>query len=87
MDDKPRGFSRLQIAEATAAAVLASAIITTAGGMFWLVVTLPNRLQAIETQTQQLLKTVGVFDTRFEQVETQLNDHDRRIVKLEVRQR
>lgn len=85
MENKPRSFNRVQIAEATAAAVLGSAIISTAGGMFWLVVTLPARLQSMEGQVQQLIRAAGQVDTRFQRVEQTLGEHDRRIVRLEVK--
>lgn len=84
-NEGPRQFSRVQIAEATAAAVLGSAIISTAGGMFWLVVTLPTRLQSLEVQVAQMIRSFGAIDSRFQRVETQLDDHDKRLVRIEVR--
>lgn len=84
-NEGPRHFSRVQIAEATAAAVLGSAIISTAGGMFWLVVTLPTRLQSLEVQVAQMIRSFGAIDSRFQRVETQLDDHDKRLVRIEVR--
>lgn len=84
MEDR-RPPSRLQIAEATAAAVLASAIISTAGGMFWLVVTLPQRLQNLESTVQSMAKTLSTFDQRVEKIEEKVSEHDERLVRLEYK--
>jgi hypothetical protein len=81
---KPR-FSRIQVVEATAAAVLASAIASTTGGVAWLVVQLPNRLQQMESSIDRILNNQERFETKFSGVEEKLQDHDRRIIKLELR--
>jgi septal ring factor EnvC (AmiA/AmiB activator) len=81
---KPR-FSRVQVVEATAAAVLASAIASTTGGVAWLVVQLPNRLQQMESSIERILNNQERFETKFSGVEEKLQDHDRRIIKLELR--
>jgi hypothetical protein len=81
---KPR-FSRVQVVEATAAAVLASAIASTTGGVAWLVVQLPNRLQQMESSIDRILNNQERFETKFSGVEEKLQDHDRRIIKLELR--
>jgi hypothetical protein len=81
---KPR-FSRIQVVEATAAAVLASAIASTTGGVAWLVVQLPNRLQQMESSIDRILNNQERFELKFSGVEEKLQDHDRRIIKLELR--
>lgn len=81
---KPR-FSRIQVLEATAAAVLASAIASTTGGVAWLVVQLPNRLQQMESSIERILNNQERFETKFTGLEEQVQDHDRRIIRLELR--
>jgi septal ring factor EnvC (AmiA/AmiB activator) len=81
---KPR-FSRVQVVEATAAAVLASAIASTTGGVAWLVVQLPNRLQQMESSIDRILNNQERFETKFTGLEEQVQDHDRRIIRLELR--
>lgn len=78
--------NQAHIWESTAAAVLAAAVLATASGMSWLVIALPSRLQALQEQTTQLLRNQEAFSGRFKQLEDQVNDHDRRIIKLEVKQ-
>lgn len=79
-----RRFSRVQVLEATAAAVMAAAILATAGGMGWLVVQLPNRLQQLETQMTQILSNQNAFTVRFQELEKQVTDLDRRTIRLEL---
>ena len=79
-----RRFSRIQVLEATAASLMAAAILATAGGMGWLVVSLPNRLQSLETQITQILKNQDQFGERFQELEKTVNDHDRRIIRIEL---
>lgn len=81
---KPR-FSRIQVIEMTAAAVLASAIASTTGGVAWLVVQLPNRLQQIETSIERILNNQDRFEGKVSGLEEKIQDHDRRIIKLELR--
>jgi hypothetical protein len=71
--------------EATAAAVLAAAIIGTAGGMSWLVVQLPNRLQQLESTMARILQNQDVFSEKFLDLEKQVQEHDRRLIKLELK--
>ncbi len=80
-----RKFSRTQVLEGTAAAVLAAAIIGTAGGMGWLVVQLPSRLQQIEGQITRLVQSQNIFSEKFVDLEKQVQDHDRRLIRLEIR--
>ena len=81
-----RRINQAHILEATAAAVLAAAVLGTASGMGWLVIALPSRLEAMQQQITQLLRNQEAFSGRFKQLEDQVNDHDRRIIKLEVKQ-
>lgn len=73
------------ILEATAAAVLAAAVLGTASGMGWLVISLPTQLQAMKEQIGQIVKNQETFGRRFDGLEERVMDHDRRLIKLEVR--
>jgi hypothetical protein len=79
-----RKFSRIQVLEATAASLMAAAILATAGGMGWLVVSLPNRLQQLETQITQILSNQTQFGLRFEKLEQEVQELDRRTIRLEL---
>ena len=72
--------------EATAAAVLAAAIIGTTGGVGWLVVQLPNRLQQLENRINQIVENQELFNQKFIQLEKTVQEHDRRIIRLELSQ-
>ena len=63
---------------------MAAAILATAGGMGWLVVSLPNRLQQMETQILQILRNQDQFGLRFQELEKQVTDLDRRTIRLEL---
>ncbi len=76
-------FSKVQIAEATAAAVLASAIVSSAGGVFWLIVSMPGRFTALETNVKELVRLVGTLEPRIQRIETTIEQQDRRIEVLE----
>ncbi len=79
-----RKFSRVQVLEATAASLMAAAILATAGGMGWLIVSLPNRLQQLETQISQILSNQTQFGLRFQELEKQVTELDRRTIRLEL---
>jgi hypothetical protein len=72
------------VLEATAASLMAAAILATAGGMGWLVVSLPNRLQQLETQITQILSNQTQFGLRFEKLEKEVQELDRRTIRLEL---
>ena len=80
---KPR-FSRIQVIEATAGAVFASAIASTAGGVGWLVVQLPNRLSQMEQSIQRILTNQDQFRTEFNGLQEKVQVLDRRVIKLEL---
>jgi hypothetical protein len=63
---------------------MAAAILATAGGMGWLVVSLPNRLQQLETQITQILSNQTQFGLRFEKLEQEVQELDRRTIRLEL---
>ena len=63
---------------------MAAAILATAGGMGWLVVSLPNRLQQMETQITQMLRNQDLFGAQFQELQKQVNDLDRRTIRLEL---
>lgn len=81
----PRRFSRIQVLEAVAATVLSAAVLGTAGGVGWLVIALPSELQQLRTQITQIVTNQNAFSERFVQLEQQVIDHDRRIIRLEVK--
>jgi hypothetical protein len=80
-----RKFSRIQVMEATAASVLSAAVIGTAAGVGWLVVQLPNRLQQLEARIVQIVENQELFNSKFIDLEKQVQEHDRRIIRLELR--
>jgi len=71
--------------EATAAAVLASAVIGTAAGVGWLTVQLPNRLQQLETNITRILENQDLFNAKFLELEKKVEDIDRRLIRQELR--
>lgn len=81
---KPRRFSAVQVTEATAAAVLAAAVIGTAGGMGWLIIRLPNHLQQLERNITQILENQKGFEVRFTKLDETVKELDRRVIRLEV---
>ena len=80
-----RKFSRVQVMEATAGAVLASAVIGTAAGVGWLIVQLPNRLQQLETNITRILENQDLFNAKFLELEKKVEDIDRRLIRQELR--
>ena len=72
--------------EATAASVLTASVIGTAAGVGWLVVQLPNRLQQLENRINQIVENQELFNQKFIQLEKTVQEHDRRIIRLELRQ-
>jgi len=80
-----RGFSLIQVAQGTSATVLAASIVGTATGVGWLAVNVPSRLQQLEAQITQILKNQDLFSERFQKIEETVDEHDRRIIKLELR--
>ena len=79
-----RKFSRVQVLEATAASLMAAAILATAGGMGWLVVSLPDQLQQLRQEITQILRNQDQFNRRFEDLEKQVLELDRRTIRLEL---
>ena len=80
-----RRFSRVQVLEGVAAAILSAAIVSTAAGVGWLVIALPSEIKQIKTQIQQIVNNQNTFSDRFMDLEKQVNEHDRRIIRLEVK--
>jgi hypothetical protein len=80
-----RKFSRIQVMEATAASVLSAAVLGTTAGVGWLVIQLPNRLQQLEARIVQIVENQGLFNSKFLDLEKQVDEHDRRIIRLELR--
>jgi hypothetical protein len=79
-----RRFSRVQVLEATAASLMAAAILATAGGMAWLVVSLPNRLQHLESQIVQVLQNQQRQSQEIQDVRKEVTELDRRTIRLEL---
>lgn len=71
--------------EAAAGAALAAAIMATATGMFWLVASLPNKLTGLERDIRQVLGNQTRLETRLDNLWREVNAHDRRLMKLEMR--
>jgi predicted PurR-regulated permease PerM len=82
--DLQRRFSRVQVLEATAASLMAAAILATAGGMGWLVVSLPNRLQQLETQITQILQNQQQVGREIQEIRKDVVELDRRTIRLEL---
>lgn len=80
-----RQFSGTHVIEATTATVLAAAILGTAGGMGWLVVALPSQLTRMQEQITRIVQNQAAFGNRFANVEQQVDDHERRLIRLESR--
>jgi predicted PurR-regulated permease PerM len=80
-----RRFSRVQVLEGVAAAILSTAIVSTAAGVGWLVIARPSEIKQIKTQIQQIVNNQNTFSDRFMDLEKQVNEHDRRIIRLEVK--
>jgi hypothetical protein len=79
-----RRFNPVLVMEATAAAVLAALLISTFGGVAWLVIRLPNNLQQLEKDIAKFLKNQENLETRFSGLDEKVESLDRRIVRLEV---
>lgn len=79
-----RRVNQAHILEATAAAVLAAAVLSTAAGVGWLVTSLPSQLQQLREQITQIVKNQEAFSEQFNQLQERVLDHDRRIIRLEV---
>ena len=80
-----RKFSRVQVMEATAASVLAAAVIGTAAGVGWLIVQLPSRLQQLETNITRILENQDLFNAKVVELEKKVEDIDRRLIRQELR--
>lgn len=80
-----RRFSRTQVFEATTATILAASVLGTAGGVMWLIAVLPNELHQLRSQIEHLVKNQAAFTERFNTLEKNVSDHDRRIIRLELR--
>jgi hypothetical protein len=83
---REKKFSVVQVAQGTSSAVLAAAIVGTASGMGWLVMSLPSRLQQLESQITQILKNQDTYGEKFQKLEEKVDQHDRRLIKLEIKQ-
>lgn len=81
----PPRFSRIQVFESVTATVLSAAVLGTAAGVGWLVIALPSELQQLKAQIQQIVSNQNLFSERFMQLEQKVTDHDRRIIRLEVK--
>jgi hypothetical protein len=74
------------VLEATAASLMAAAILATAGGMGWLVVSLPNRLQQLEAQITQILQNQQQVGREIQEIRKEVVELDRRTIRLELDQ-
>lgn len=81
----PPRFSRIQVLEMASGAVLAAAIITTSGGMSWLLTQLPNKLNALERDSRQILTNQSRLENRLDTLWGEVRAQDRRLIRLELR--
>ena len=82
-DPQRQKLSGLQLIEATAAGVLVSAIVSSTGGIFWLIVSLPQKLNMMEQNLNQLVRLVGSMEPRLDRIEIKVTDHEGRLERLE----
>lgn len=59
--------------------------MATAGGVFWLTTSLPNKLSAIDKHMQQILNNQNRLETRVEALNREVREQDRRLIKVELR--
>lgn len=81
---KPK-FSAVQVLEGASAAILAAAVIGTAGGVGWLIVRLPHELSRLERALMQVRDSQRGFESRFTRLEETVDQQDRRIIRLELK--
>ena len=79
---KPR--FHIEIMEQVTAAALVALLTSSTGGVLWLVVQLPNRLEQMEQSIGRILDNQKQFETKFGALEDTVHDHDKRIIKLEL---
>ena len=77
-------FSRVRVTESIVAALLVTLISGTSGGVLWLVVQLPNRLEQMELSIQRILDNQRQFESKFSGLEDTVTGHEKRIIKLEL---
>lgn len=70
--------------EATAASLLSASVLGTTAGVGWLVIQLPTRLQQLENRITQIVENQELFNSKFMDLEKRVQEHDRRIIRLEV---
>jgi hypothetical protein len=77
-------FSRVRVTESIVAALLVTLISGTSGGVLWLVVQLPNRLEQMEQSIQRILTNQDQFRAEFKGLENKVEVLDQRVIKLEL---
>lgn len=77
-------FNSVRVTESIVAALLVTLISGTSGGVLWLVVQLPNRLEQMELSIQRILDNQRQFESKFSGLEDTVNTHEKRIIKLEL---
>ena len=71
--------------EQVTAAALVALLTSSTGGVLWLVVQLPNRLEQMEQSIGRILDNQKQFEGKFSTLEGKVQDHDKRIIRLELR--
>lgn len=77
-------FSRVRVTESIVAALLVTLISGTSGGVLWLVMQLPNRLEQMEQSIQRILTNQDQFRTDVKGLEDKVQGIDQRVIKLEL---
>lgn len=73
----------MNVIEGTAATLLASAILATAGGMLWICFRLPDQLDKLEKSVNENGEALRSVKTDFADLRSQVQDHERRIYRME----
>ena len=81
--ETPR-FSRVRVVEAVIASLVVSLALATSGGVMWLVVQLPKRLDQMELSIQRILDNQKQFEGKVGDLEEAVSGHEKRIIKLEL---
>lgn len=79
----PPRLRTVNVIEGTAATLLASAILATAGGVLWICFRLPDQLEKLERGVSENGVALQSVKTDFAELRSQVQDHERRIYRME----
>ena len=74
---------RQAVAESTASAVLAAAIMATSGGVFWMVSTLPRTIDQLSRNVETIKDNLEAMQNEFRTLERRVDRHEDRLDRLE----